>query len=64
MSDYNYSAFDMEAEEPVFEAFPGKLGVGDRAPNIPLEELDSGETVSLRSLASSGVALLEFGSFT
>ncbi len=64
MSDYNYSIFNMEAEQPVFEAFPSKIRVGERAPNMPLEDLESGEVVSLRSLASSGVALLEFGSFT
>ena len=64
MSDYNYRVFDLERELPVFEAFPKILHVGERAPNIQLEELESGETVSLRSLASSGVAVIEFGSFT
>ena len=64
MSDYNYDVFDMEREEPVFEAFPNSLHVGERAPNFQLEELDTGESVSLRSLASSGVVILEFGSFT
>jgi hypothetical protein len=64
VSNYNYSVFDMEREEPVFEAFPSNLHVGERAPNFELEDLASGEMVSLRSLASSGVAVLEFGSFT
>lgn len=64
MSDYNYDVFDMDREEPVFEGFPNNLHVGERAPNFQLEDLDSGESVSLRSLASSGVAILEFGSFT
>ena len=64
MSDYNYSVFDMEREMPVFEIFPKTLHVGERAPNPQLQELESGEMVSLRSLASGGVAVIEFGSFT
>jgi hypothetical protein len=64
MSDYNYDVFNMEREEPVFETFPNNLHAGELAPNFQLEDLDSGEMVSLRSLASSGTAILEFGSFT
>ena len=64
MNEYNYSVFDMEREEPVFEAFPNNLHVGERAPNFELEDLATGELISLRSLATSGVAVLEFGSFT
>ncbi len=64
MSDYNYSVFNMDREEPFFEGFPNNLHVGERAPNFQLEDLATGETVSLRSLAATGVALLEFGSFT
>jgi hypothetical protein len=64
MNEYNYSVFDMEREEPIFEAFPNNLHVGERAPNFELEDLATGEMVSLRSLATSGVAVLEFGSFT
>ena len=64
MHDYNYSIFDMAAEGPYFAAFPDRLHVGERAPEALLEDLETGEPVSLRSLASSGVAILEFGSFT
>ena len=64
MSDYNYDTFDLAREEPAFGAFPELLKVGERAPNAVLEDLETGEPVSLRRLASSGVAVLEFGSFT
>ena len=64
MRDYNYSTFDMVAEEPHFAAFPNLLHVGERAPDAVLEDLETGEMIGLRSLAASGVAILEFGSFT
>lgn len=64
MSEYNYSAFDMDREQPSFDEFPRKLRVGERAPDFRLEDVATGEPVSLRSLTSSGVALIEFGSFT
>lgn len=64
MSDYNYDTFDMKSEEPSFSAFPAHLKVGERAPDAVLEDLETGEPVSIRRLASSGVAVLEFGSFT
>jgi len=64
MSDYNYDIFDLAREEPAFQAFPERLKVGDRAPNTVVEDLATGESTSIRHLASSGVAVLEFGSFT
>jgi len=64
MSDYNYAHFDMMAERPNFERFAGMLHVGERAPDFPLEDLDSGGTVSLRDLWAEGPVVVEFGSFT
>jgi hypothetical protein len=65
MDDYNYSVFDMQREEPVFEAFPTKLNAGSRAPSFPLQDLATGNTIDLRSLwKGEQVAVLEFGSFT
>ena len=64
MRDYNDSTCDMAAEDPFFAAFPDRLHVGERAPEAVLEDLETGEPISLRSLASTGVAILEFGSFT
>lgn len=64
MEEYNYSVFDIQREQPYFEAFRGQLHVGDRAPDYPLEDLATGETVSMRSLWKDGPAVFEFGSFT
>jgi hypothetical protein len=64
MSDYNYSVFDMVAERPNQVEFPGILNVGSRAPDLPLEDLETGETVHLKDLWSEGLVIAEFGSFT
>ncbi len=64
MSKYNYDVFNMQAELPHFEGFVGNLHVGERAPDFPLEDLDSGETVRLKDLWSKGLVIAEFGSFT
>ena len=64
MSDYNYATFDLAREEPSFLAFPGHLTVGECAPDATLEDLSTAEPVSLRRLATTGIAVLEFGSFT
>lgn len=64
MSEYNYAIFDMVAERPHQTAFPGFLHVGERAPDFPLEDLDTGETVRLKDLWSEGLVVAEFGSFT
>jgi hypothetical protein len=64
MSDYNYPDFDMARESPPFEAFPGGLRPGDRAPDFPLEDLESGATVHLKELWAKETVVIEFGSFT
>ena len=64
MSGYNYEIFDMQAERPNFEGFVANLHVGERAPDFPLEDLESGETVRLKDLWSKGLVIAEFGSFT
>ena len=64
MSDYNYVHFDMQAERPKFEGFSANLHVGERAPDFALEDLDSGETVQIRDLWTTGLVVAEFGSFT
>lgn len=64
MSDYNYVHFDMVAERPKFEGFSSTLHVGERAPDFPLEDLESGATVNLKGLWSDGLVIAEFGSFT
>ncbi len=64
MSEYNYDHFDMMAERPNFEHFSANLHVGERAPDFPLEDLDTGETVNIKDLWSQGPVVVEFGSFT
>lgn len=64
MSGYNYEVFNMQAERPNFEGFVGNLHVGERAPDILLEDLDSGETVRLKDLWLKGLVVAKFGSFT
>ena len=64
MSEYNYVHFDMIAERPKFDGFADILHVGQRAPDFPLEDLESGETVHLKELWSEGLVIAEFGSFT
>jgi hypothetical protein len=64
MDEYNYGVFDMAAEEPSFSAFRDGLHAGERPPDFPLEDLDTGETVTMKSLWKQGPAVIEFGSFT
>lgn len=63
MTDYNYDTFNMAAEDPHFAAFVDGLHVGDSAPTGELETPDGG-TVAMDSLWTTGLAVLEFGSFT
>jgi hypothetical protein len=64
--DYNYRIFSHKAVAPEFMSFMGTgIKVGDRiAADYVLEDLDSGEKKAMKDLWKSGLALLEFGSFT
>ena len=64
MDEYNYADFDIVREDPPFIAFKQVLPVGGRPESFPLEDLQSGDTVQLRSLWKEGPAIVEFGSFT
>ena len=64
MSEYNYVHFDMQAERPKFAGFSGNLHVGERAPDFPLEDFETGETVRIKDLWTDGLVVAEFGSFT
>jgi hypothetical protein len=60
---YNYSEFIVSPEEfNDFALHAPKVTM--RAPSFPLEDLATGETVQMGELWSSGVAVIEFGSFT
>jgi hypothetical protein len=64
MDEYNYSVFDLAREELAFAAFRAGLHVGERAPSFALEDLESGDPVSMKTLWRQGPAVMEFGSFT
>lgn len=65
MSDdgYNYSVFEADPEE-FLEFAQHAPKVTMRAPSFPLEDLATGATVEMKDLWKSGVAVIEFGSFT
>ena len=62
--DYNYRHFVLKGERPHFDAFRDIHHVGTVAPSFPLEDLESGENVTMKDLWSRGVVLAEFGSLT
>jgi hypothetical protein len=60
---YNYSIFQGSLTE--FQDFATHAPkVTMRAPSFALEDLATGEVVSMKELWKTGVALVEFGSFT
>ena len=62
--DYNYAVFDIAAHQPTMLAFPTVRHPGEVAADCPLEDLDGGATVAMKSLWAEGLAVIEFGSFT
>jgi len=62
---YNYSVFNLQAELGKFEEFENlPLHAGRRAPDSPVEDLETAETVQLKDLWSNGLLIVEFGSYT
>jgi|GEM_PF-2615904 hypothetical protein len=60
---YNYSTFSPHPKE--FEDFAKDAPKAtERAPSVPLEDLDTGAMVAMKDLWKTDVALIEFGSFT
>lgn len=61
--DYNYSEFSASPGEFLdFALHAPKVTM--RAPSFPLEDLATGRTVEMKELWRTGVAVIEFGSFT
>ena len=61
--EYNYSQFVVSPQEfSDFALHAPKVTM--RAPSFPLEDLATGDTVQMSELWASGVAVVEFGSFT
>ena len=64
-TDYNYASFDMRNERGKFSEFQTlALQTGGRAPDFPLEDLETGQPVSLKDLWSNRSLIIEFGSYT
>ena len=62
-AQYNYSEFIVSPNE--FLAFAEHAPkVTMRAPSFPLEDLATGQIVEMKDLWKTGIALVEFGSFT
>lgn len=60
---YNYPSFELSRQEFAdFAVTAPKVTM--RAPSFPLEDLVTGQVVELKHLWSSGIAVIEFGSFT
>lgn len=64
--EYNYAHFNVGAERGKFLDFAQAAPlVTSRAPDFPLEDLESGETINLSDLWKRGdTVIVEFGSFT
>jgi hypothetical protein len=61
--EYNYSTWAPGSES--FEDFATEAPlVTSRAPSLPVESLETGETVEMKELWRKGVTIVEFGSFT
>ena len=62
-ASYNYSEFVVSPDEFLdFAEHAPKVTM--RAPSFPLEDLASGEMMEMKDLWQTGVAVIEFGSFT
>ena len=64
MTDYNYAVFDLPAEMKPFDLFSKAPNAGGKAPNFPLEDLDTGKTIQMKDLWKNNFVIIEFGSFT
>ena len=62
-AQYNYGEFVASPKEFLeFGEHAPKATM--RAPSFPLEDLATGETVEMKELWKTGIAVIEFGSFT
>ena len=63
--DYNYAVFNLQRESGKFTEFQDHpLHAGRPAPDFPLEDLSTGAAVRMKDLWTSGLVVIEFGSFT
>ena len=63
--EYNYTVFNLKSQIGKFTEFQDHpLHAGREAPDFPLEDLDTSQTVRLKDLWSDGLVVVEFGSFT
>jgi hypothetical protein len=65
LDDYNYQHFPPTGEKAdKFETFFDAPNVGTIAPDLALEDLESGEPFHLKDFWKSGAVLMEFGSYS
>jgi len=63
--EYNYAVFNLRAEMGKFTEFQDhSLHAAREAPDFPLEDLDTCQTVRLKDRWSDGLVVIEFGSYT
>jgi hypothetical protein len=64
-TEYNYATFNLRNEMGKFSEFQTlALHTGSRAPDFPLEDLETGQSVSLKDLWGNRSLIIEFGSYT
>lgn len=62
---YNYAEFDLDKElKPFLDFRSHEPHAGELAPDFPLENLETGETVQLKNLWAKNFLIVEFGAFT
>jgi hypothetical protein len=63
--EYNHAVFNLDSEKDKFTEFRDHpLHAGRNAPDFPLEDLATGQTVHLKDIWSDGLVIIEFGSYT
>ncbi len=62
--DYNYATFPTDDDLDYFNAFWELLKSGERAPEVDLLDLVSGEPIALTAITRQGLTIIELGSLT
>lgn len=64
VKEYNYTEFVLSEELKPFAEFGSAPNAGAQAPDFPLENLETGETINTGDLWKRELVIMEFGSFT
>ncbi len=63
-TQYNYATFPTQDDVDYFSEFWELLKPGERAPEVDLTDLNSGETTPLTEVTRQGLTIVELGSLT